>query len=1093
MTHLICEKQVVSNKNRYQNTKDTHSVIQDIQRQLTCDKPHIQGNSSCPVSQVGCSSISLKQPANAKCKDNSNIYNTKCKDNCDVNQKERNIPVKKETTKIINAIASVNKSSVTTVNDNTLNNPSEELSKAKKRRLRKRKLLLALAASNSVNQQSGHQNETSKLKESETVIPSINLTVNTCRPVAVGTNTEITKHQEQQLPKVVPKEIRKRIDKTTLEARKKKIKAKSPVESHNNRKEDICCIPVNNTCQKLQNEIQTPLSGFSFPEINRSCLEKSDSFRKKADSVFYFGETKSELQEISNLNLNTRLTCISESKKSDIQNIFKIKDITFSNVHVNTVFPNKCENNVPYKTENLSDVSSYMLRDVNKNEGTNNKHELSSALGSTEKPSVPVCSPAFDIASPLGTHHTVPFFHNINKAGINTTSSADKLQNCEILKQLSSKVTVSGVDVNIKQDLRKPDIAKESASTTVTEKLQNSERKKEKTTKTTVADVRDTDSEIKQSVSLVTVPEPVTTPSTSAAVAALPSPAVAVAATIIEKEAIDKGNAVKVNKIVNVSENSESYKMDKSREDILAEREARKAAKLAAKNKNKANNAKQDSEKIDIKSSDSKDVLSSMSKNDLLSANVQETKNVTANIKPLGAQEDTQQINENGKMQADIIPASVDIKPDRSSGDVELVKKESSEPVKSKAELRAERRAKQEAQRAAKAEKQQQPKSHEEKNKTDKQIKVEKPKVEVEKKAVDKVSKSTVQCRVKLFSHLHQEKQCSKMIHQSLLNTDIHPAIVRLGAQYASRVVAGSNARCIALLQALKEVISDYSTPAEKEFSRGLEEYLAPATAYLQLCRPLSVSMTNAFRHIKWHLTQLPNNVPDAEARKKLCDIVDTYVRDQIDVAGQAICNSVQQKIANGDVILTYGCSSLVYRILVESHNSKTRFRVIVVDAEPWREGREMLRRLVSKGIQCTYVLISAASFVMREVSKVLLGAHALLANGYVMSRAGCSQIALLANSYNVPVLVCCETHKFSERVQTDAFVYNELGDPDEFVSKGKGDISQWRSYTNLTPLSLAYDVTPPDLVTAVVTELAILPCTSVPVILRIKPSEFLM
>lgn len=61
-------------------------------------------------------------------------------------------------------------------------------------------------------------------------------------------------------------------------------------------------------------------------------------------------------------------------------------------------------------------------------------------------------------------------------------------------------------------------------------------------------------------------------------------------------------------------------------------------------------------------------------------------------------------------------------------------------------------------------------------------------------------------------------------------------------------------------------------------------------------------------------------------------------------------------------------------------------------------------------------------------MTKVLLGAHALLANGYVMSRAGTAQIALIAKSYNVPVLVCCETHKFSERVQTDAFVYNEIG-----------------------------------------------------------------
>ena len=62
------------------------------------------------------------------------------------------------------------------------------------------------------------------------------------------------------------------------------------------------------------------------------------------------------------------------------------------------------------------------------------------------------------------------------------------------------------------------------------------------------------------------------------------------------------------------------------------------------------------------------------------------------------------------------------------------------------------------------------------------------------------------------------------------------------------------------------------------------------------------------------------------------------------------------------------------------------------------------------------------------QVTKVLLGAHALLANGYVMSRVGSSQMALLAKAYNVPVLVCCETYKFCERVQTDSFVFNELG-----------------------------------------------------------------
>jgi translation initiation factor eIF-2B subunit delta len=61
-------------------------------------------------------------------------------------------------------------------------------------------------------------------------------------------------------------------------------------------------------------------------------------------------------------------------------------------------------------------------------------------------------------------------------------------------------------------------------------------------------------------------------------------------------------------------------------------------------------------------------------------------------------------------------------------------------------------------------------------------------------------------------------------------------------------------------------------------------------------------------------------------------------------------------------------------------------------------------------------------------VSKVFLGAHAVLANGFVMSRVGTSHVALVAKAHNVPVMVCCETYKFSERVQTDSFVSNELG-----------------------------------------------------------------
>ena len=87
-----------------------------------------------------------------------------------------------------------------------------------------------------------------------------------------------------------------------------------------------------------------------------------------------------------------------------------------------------------------------------------------------------------------------------------------------------------------------------------------------------------------------------------------------------------------------------------------------------------------------------------------------------------------------------------------------------------------------------------------------------------------------------------------------------------------------------------------------------------------------------------------------------------------------------------------------------------------------------MARHLVQAGIHTTYILVQSVSYIISEITKVFSGAHAVFANGCVMSRVGTSQIALIAKAHNVPVLVCCETYKFSEKVQTDSFVFNELG-----------------------------------------------------------------
>lgn len=56
-------------------------------------------------------------------------------------------------------------------------------------------------------------------------------------------------------------------------------------------------------------------------------------------------------------------------------------------------------------------------------------------------------------------------------------------------------------------------------------------------------------------------------------------------------------------------------------------------------------------------------------------------------------------------------------------------------------------------------------------------------------------------------------------------------------------------------------------------------------------------------------------------------------------------------------------------RTLCDAHAKQGRaFRVVVVDSRPRLEGRETLRRLVRRGIHCTYVMINAISYVLPEV-----------------------------------------------------------------------------------------------------------------------------
>lgn len=366
-----------------------------------------------------------------------------------------------------------------------------------------------------------------------------------------------------------------------------------------------------------------------------------------------------------------------------------------------------------------------------------------------------------------------------------------------------------------------------------------------------------------------------------------------------------------------------------------------------------------------------------------------------------------------------------------------------------------------------------------------------------DKNRVEKAKKRSVfkqteaRNRVEVFKHLPQYERGNQLydLESKFFQHDhVHPAVYKVGLQFLAGDIMWSNTRCVAMLQAFQKVIEDYSTPPEKTLARDLGAKINSFVSFLIECRPLSISMGNAIRFLKARIAKITLAQTESEAKTSLCSDIDRYINERIVLADKVIVNHAVTKIRDGDVLLTYGSSSLIESIILHAHELRRQFRVVIVDSRPNLEGQQLLRRLVEKGLSCTYTHINGVSYIMHEVTRVFLGAASVLSNGTVYSTVGTASIAMVAHANHVPVLVCCESYKFLERVQLDSICSNELGDPD-VIAKVPGRMNNcledWASMENLQLLNLTFDVTPADYVSMIVTEYGMIPPTSVPVIVR--------
>jgi translation initiation factor eIF-2B subunit delta len=289
------------------------------------------------------------------------------------------------------------------------------------------------------------------------------------------------------------------------------------------------------------------------------------------------------------------------------------------------------------------------------------------------------------------------------------------------------------------------------------------------------------------------------------------------------------------------------------------------------------------------------------------------------------------------------------------------------------------------------------------------------------------------------------------------------------------------------MLQVFLQVLEDYHPPKNEDLRSHLDSnVLKPSFTYWTIhCRPHSVSMGNAFTFFKTAVASLDRDISWEQAKELLVESIEQFMQERLDYADQAIAHHALSKIEQGDVLLTFGNSQVISVLLETAKEQEKDFFVWVVDSRPLWEGKELLTKLQKAGISCGYINLNALTYVMSKVTKVFLGASALMSNGSIFGRVGTACVALLAQDHKIPVLVCCETYKISNRVQLESITYNEVGDPNSLTSSDHKKLDDWEETPNLKLLNLLYDVTPSEFVSGIVTEVGIIPPSSVAVLLR--------
>lgn len=252
---------------------------------------------------------------------------------------------------------------------------------------------------------------------------------------------------------------------------------------------------------------------------------------------------------------------------------------------------------------------------------------------------------------------------------------------------------------------------------------------------------------------------------------------------------------------------------------------------------------------------------------------------------------------------------------------------------------------------------------------------------------------------------------------------------------------------------------------------------LAKAYEIIRSTRPTAVNLQWALDRIMQKITGLT----DISLIKKVI-LEEAILMAKEDIAtNKAMGLKGANLFADGETIMThcnagslatvgYGTALGVIRAVKESGK---KISVIATETRPVMQGSRLTAfELKHENIDVTLIPDTAVGHIMARgiVKHVVVGADRILRTGHVFNKIGTYQLAILAKTHNIPFYVVAPSSTFDLKNYPNDIVIEERS-KDEVIKIGRKVVAP----KNIDVINPAFDITPPELITKIITEKGIL------------------